>query len=30
MEQMGTKDKFWFEDKSEQLWLFKYVRENTG
>lgn len=30
LEQLGTKQKFWFVDPSEQLCLFKYAREGTG
>jgi hypothetical protein len=31
VEQMGSKRKFWCVDPSSQnLWLFKYARENTG
>lgn len=31
VEQMGTKEKFWFREANEgRLWLFKYNRPNTG
>lgn len=31
LEQLGTKEKFWFREHSETLkWLFKFSRENTG
>lgn len=32
LEQLGTKEKFWFVDssKANEKWLFKYSRENTG
>jgi len=31
VEQMGSKPKFWYVDPTSQnLWLFKYARKNTG
>lgn len=31
IEQLGSKPKFWFrKPDDEQLWLFKFTRENTG
>ncbi|MGN2246943.1 hypothetical protein ACFWZ3_09650 [Frateuria sp. GZRR35] len=30
LEQLGTKEKFWFEDEHRQLHLFKVARDNTG
>lgn len=30
LEQLGTKQKFWFQGEDERLWLFKYARPNTG
>jgi hypothetical protein len=29
-EQMGSKTKHWCRDPSDQLWLFKFSRPNTG
>jgi hypothetical protein len=30
LEQLGTKEKFWFRGDDDHLYLFKYARENTG
>lgn len=30
IEQLGTKEKFWFTHKDGDSWLFKYSRANTG
>ncbi|HTV25890.1 MAG TPA: hypothetical protein VMG12_44640, partial [Polyangiaceae bacterium] len=30
IEHLGSKQKFWFRDANNALWLFKYARPNTG